>query len=84
VVKGELADLSFYDSIWLILSSHGDWQIYPDDKNPEFQCDVIHGTDAALPIFTLTKPLTRTKKPGVMVIQVCLPADILDILAFLL
>jgi hypothetical protein len=70
VVNGTLADLSLYDSVWLVLSSHGGWHVYPEDKEPEFQCDVIHGTDAVLPIFLLTEPLTRIDKPQVIVVQV--------------
>ncbi|ELT95161.1 hypothetical protein CAPTEDRAFT_187490 [Capitella teleta] len=58
------------DNVWLVLSSHGDWEMFlKRDGSPWYQADVICGTDDTLPVFSLTKPLVKTGKPCVIVVQ---------------
>lgn len=59
-------NLDEYDSVWLILSSHGDWAKYSG-----FQADIIYGEDGtSCPIVDLTREFLGIQKPLVTVVQV--------------
>eukprot|EP00914_Ancora_sagittata_P034326 GHVO01069330.1.p1 GENE.GHVO01069330.1~~GHVO01069330.1.p1 ORF type:complete len:216 (+),score=16.07 GHVO01069330.1:37-648(+) len=61
-----------FESVWLVMSSHGDWETFCDSEGrPLHQADVIWGTDRTVPIHLLTEKLRETSKPGVIVIQAC-------------
>mgnify|MGYP001545066490 CR=1 FL=1 len=70
VIEGHLAPLDEYVGILLVLSSHGDWEVLPDAKNPTHQADVIWGTDATIPVYHLTERLTKADKPCIVIINV--------------
>ncbi|ELT94748.1 hypothetical protein CAPTEDRAFT_205300 [Capitella teleta] len=76
LVKGKLeargTDPADFDSVWLVLSSHGDWNYFRDSDNQKHITDVIMGTDEDfVQIYSLTKPLTKTGKPCAIVSQAC-------------
>ncbi|ELU08330.1 hypothetical protein CAPTEDRAFT_195117 [Capitella teleta] len=71
VVNGTTANLADFDTVWLVLSSHGDWELFPNSDNPTHQADVIWGTDDTVPIHLLTKQLQKTGKPCAIVSQAC-------------
>ncbi|ELU11992.1 hypothetical protein CAPTEDRAFT_220303 [Capitella teleta] len=71
LVNGTTANLADFDTVWLVLSSHGDWELFPNSANPTHQADVIWGIDDTVPIHLLTKQLLKTGKPCAIVSQAC-------------
>ncbi|ELU03115.1 hypothetical protein CAPTEDRAFT_198299 [Capitella teleta] len=69
--NGTKANLADFDNVWLVLSSHGDWETFPNNDKPTHQADVIWGTDDTVPIHLLTKQLQKTGKPCAIVSQAC-------------
>ena len=72
VGDGSLANLDDYESVWLVVSSHGDWDTYvKEDVRPSphtslpagdtSKLDYVYSFDSLITVNTLTETLTARK-----------------------